>query len=890
MRTRAVFIGLAGAALLSAVSGQASAALNKRVEKIQQGDFILIGNTLAYDCGLGAPAPIKGSVMCPAMGVSDKAPDILWRAENNNAAANSTITVEQAQTAAKLTIPTGATVTDAFLFWSARNYTGVDNEVTLQCLGGQELKITADNSLSGENSAYHAAKNVTQYVKDNGSCTYLVSGVQSIDFKGSGDSIGHSAWWMVVLYSDPKEPHRQLVVYDGIDFIGNGGYTSSLVENLIVPNNFATFSEAKVGVVGYDGDTGLSEDRFGLIGDNADPMDWTTWTLISDIGNNNKNDFFNSTRSFLGAPVSLEGDLPQLPGTPGGVSHLDMDVVDVTDFLKSGQTQLRFGATAVEPVFVGGIITSIPTFTDADKDGLSDDEETSAGTNPNDADSDNDGVPDGQEGCSSISNCTNPTWNEDSDGDGLINALDPDSDNDGLYDGTELGLDCSNPATDKTLGHCIADADPSTTTDPLNADTDGGGVNDGSEDTNLNGKIDANETNPTAGHGDDDSMNVDSDGDGLSDGMEDFIGSDKNDGDSDDDGVLDGAEANPADDTDGDGLPNVLDVDSDNDALFDGTEVGSQCDDPATDVSKNHCRPDADPNTKTSMVDADSDNGGVIDGAEDSNLNGKLDPGELDPTAGHGTDDGTVKDSDKDGLSDDLEIFIGSNPNDADSDDDGVPDGKEANPSNDEDGDGKINVLDEDSDQDGLFDGTEGGYGCNGPGTDKSKNHCIPDGDQGKTTTSMVNPDTDGGGVLDGAEDFDKDGKYEPTAGEGNPLDPSDDVNIMICDEDHPDCGPENNGKICDTGTSLCVEGCKDVEGSGCPDGQICIFPDPGVEVGYCGNGNTGGGPTGGGDILVQGGCICEMQPGDGKLKFAWALLVALGAGFAIRRRNRSSS
>jgi MYXO-CTERM domain-containing protein len=152
----------------------------------------------------------------------------------------------------------------------------------------------------------------------------------------------------------------------------------------------------------------------------------------------------------------------------------------------------------------------------------------------------------------------------------------------------------------------------------------------------------------------------------------------------------------------------------------------------------------------------------------------------------------------------------------------------------------------------------------------------------------MVDPDTDDGGVLDGAEDFDKDGKYD--AGEGNPLDPSDDINIMICDEDHPDCGPENNGKICDMGTNLCVDGCKDVDGSRCPDGKTCIFPDPAVDVGYCGNGpmTTGSGTPG--EILVQGGCVCEMRPGDGKLKMAWALLIALGAGFAIRRRNRTSS
>jgi MYXO-CTERM domain-containing protein len=870
-------------------AGQASAALNPRVEVIQQGDFLLIGNTLAYDCKMPPPTPIAGMATCPATGVSDNAPDVLWRAENGSATANPMITVEQAQTAAVLKVPPGATVTHAYLFWSARNFLGVDNDVTLQCLGGQPATVTAESSLSGGDNAYHAVKNITQYVQQNGSCTYMVSGVSSVDFKGSADPVGHSVWWMVVLYSHPDDPHRQLVVYDGLESIGNGGVTSSLVENLTVPNNFAAFSVAKIGVVGYDGDNGLVGDKFALIGDNEDPLKPETWmTLLADAGGNT-NDFFNSSRTYLGANVSVMGDLPQMSGAPGSVSHLDMDVVDISKLIKAGQTKLTFGATAVEPVYVGGIVTSIPTFTDADKDGISDDEETLAGTDPNDADTDNDGVLDGLEGCSTAENCTNPIWNQDSDGDGLINALDPDSDDDGLYDGTELGLDCSNPATDNSLGHCIADADTGkTTTNPLNADTDGGGVLDGGEDSNLDGAIDVGETDPTNGHPDDDSTQVDTDGDGLPDAVETHIGSNPQDGDSDDDGVLDGDEANYADDTDGDGLPNVLDVDSDNDGLFDGTELGSQCDDTSTDVTKGHCRADADPSTNTSMVDADTDNGGVIDGSEDTNLNGKIDAGELDPN--DRSDDTDVKDSDGDGLSDDLEDHLGSDKTDMDSDDDGVPDGEEANPSNDEDGDGKINVLDEDSDADGLFDGTEGGYGCSGPGTDKTKGHCIPDADQGKTTTSMVDPDTDDGGVLDGAEDFDKDGKYEPNAGEGNPLNPDDDNSITICDEDHPDCGPENNGKICDMGTSLCVDGCKDLEGSGCPDGKICIFPDPGVDVGYCGNGDTasGGGPST--EILVQGGCVCEMRPGDGKLKMAWALLIALGAGFAIRRRNRTSS
>src|SRR5450432_1809392 len=158
--------------------------------------------------------------------------------------------------------------------------------------------------------------------------------------------------------------------------------------------------------------------------------------------------------------------------------------------------------------------------TDTDGDGIPDDVELKIGTNPNDADSDDDGVPDGQEPNAAI----------DSDGDGLINALDPDSDNDGLFDGTELGLDCSNPATNVSLGHCRPDADKGkTVTDPLNRDTDQGGVSDGSEDFNLDGAVEAGESDPTAGHGADDQAVIDTDGDGLSDGLEGVLGSNPKD-------------------------------------------------------------------------------------------------------------------------------------------------------------------------------------------------------------------------------------------------------------------------------------------------------------------------------------------------------------------------
>jgi hypothetical protein len=123
---------------------------------------------------------------------------------------------------------------------------------------------------------------------------------------------------------------------------------------------------------------------------------------------------------------------------------------------------------------------------DSDNDGLTDAEEILAGTNPHDADSDDDGVLDGDE----------PNWNQDTDHDGLINALDPDSDSDCIFDGTELGVTKPSADTDVSKGFFVPDADPSTRTCNLLADTDRGGTLDGAEDKNHNGRVDQGELDP----------------------------------------------------------------------------------------------------------------------------------------------------------------------------------------------------------------------------------------------------------------------------------------------------------------------------------------------------------------------------------------------------------
>jgi len=351
---------------LSAACGtslvHAAPTLRKQVD--QRGDFVLFGNTTGFECAnnAGVPAPVLGTVDCPGGqggAIRDTAPDVFWRADDpalGQATASQVFTAAQARSTAVLSIPSGATVTYARIYWAAElaGMMSTDANVRIERPGtALDSTKVADSQYyvnRTDGTWYQSTADVTDIIAANKGGAYRVSDIGSLALNGFNSNEPMIGWAIVVFYSLATDPPRNLALFDGLDLVPSGGQTQVTIDGFLVPK--AGF-DAKLGVVAYEGEQQYTGDALTFNG-----------TVVSNAVNPADN-FFNSTRSNLGVPVSNVGDMPQLTGAAASMAGVDLDVVDVKAQLKADDKSATIQASSAvggDSYALGAFITSISTF------------------------------------------------------------------------------------------------------------------------------------------------------------------------------------------------------------------------------------------------------------------------------------------------------------------------------------------------------------------------------------------------------------------------------------------------------------------------------------------------------------------------------------------------
>jgi len=292
------------------------------------GDVTLIGNTLMTCSGGGqCPAARNGGTG----NVSNQNFTMQYVDVDGDASTFSSST-------ATLTLPPGATVLWAGLYWGGWSALPARNTAKLAVPGGGYVTLTAQQ-LDAIGSAYQGFVNITSQVVANGSGTYRVADVLS----APGSSDVWAGWSIVVAYHLDTELARNLTVADGFVFTGPGQGVDLAVGGFLTPPSGTV--QAGVGFVAYDGDLGHQGEDLIL---NA--------TVLGDALNPTNN-VFNSTVSLSGVRFSAKN--------PDYVNQLgfDADILAANGVLGNGSTSATVSLkSASDRYYAGAIIFKTEIF------------------------------------------------------------------------------------------------------------------------------------------------------------------------------------------------------------------------------------------------------------------------------------------------------------------------------------------------------------------------------------------------------------------------------------------------------------------------------------------------------------------------------------------------
>lgn len=247
------------------------------------------------------------------------------------------------------TIPGGATIREAYLFWSHSAYTP-DSEVTFE-----GTAVTADLVYS----AGFTGRNFYGYISD---VTDVVSGIAnpnantfdltdldidtSSSFCGTATVLG--AWSLMVFYEEASLPASTINLYYGFDITQNAGTSFTLDSFYAISptGSTATF-------LSYEGDATLD----GSSGGSTNPEELSitneggTNFILSGDGGQTGNNAYNSTIYHETAGVNSSD-----------IHGLDLDTYDISSFIGSGDSEVTANVDVGQDLVISSaVVIRVPS-------------------------------------------------------------------------------------------------------------------------------------------------------------------------------------------------------------------------------------------------------------------------------------------------------------------------------------------------------------------------------------------------------------------------------------------------------------------------------------------------------------------------------------------------
>ena len=348
------FLRLLALSLCFALSARAAdRSFATRFSANDTGDIAIVANTSLTASSIPAQSGNAANVVSIQNGTNGTASNL-----NDNANYMTNVDVDADGTtfnssSATLTLPSGASVLFAGLYWGADISAGpagspsivtgaaapnasLKNQVKFATPGSGYSTITATQTDTPTSNAarYNCFAAVTSQVAAARSGTYTVANVQA----GLG-SDRYGGWSLVVVYRAPGAQAKSLVVFDGMATVGSGAPANITVSGFTAPASGAV--NVKMGVMAYEGDRGTTGDQMAVNG-----------TRITDATNPSSNSF-NSSISAAGANVTTKN--------PSYVNQLgyDSDLFTLPNgVIANGATSATVALTSTGDVYYPAVVTS----------------------------------------------------------------------------------------------------------------------------------------------------------------------------------------------------------------------------------------------------------------------------------------------------------------------------------------------------------------------------------------------------------------------------------------------------------------------------------------------------------------------------------------------------